>query len=145
MSFINIKLISRSLLLVLLLLAAGCDAPMPNLDLKPEVNKLFSSLQAKDFETALSAYSEDFYKAIPREAWKHKLQQFIETMGPIESFKIRNSQADTRYSGKFFIYQLETRHEGGKKARHIVTFILPVDGSDVKLVGHKITAKGFAQ
>lgn len=116
---------------------------MPNLDLKPEVNKLFSSLQAKDFDTALTFYSEDFYKGIPREAWKLRLQKFIEVMGPIESFKIRKSQADTRFSGKFFIFQLETLHEGGKKARHIVTYILPVDGGDVKLVGHKITAKGF--
>jgi hypothetical protein len=143
MSFINVKSISRCLLLPLAFLVAACDAPMPDLDLKPEVNKLFSSLQAKDFETALESYSEDFYKAIPREAWKLRLQKFIEVMGPIESFRIRNRQADTRYSGKFFIYQLETRHEGGKKARHIVTFILPVDGSGVKLVAHKITAKGF--
>jgi hypothetical protein len=128
---------------MLALVIGACDAPMPNLDLKPEVNKLFSSLQAKDVDTALTFYSEDFYKGIPREAWKLRLQQFLEVMGPIESVKIRNSQADTRYSGKFFIYQLETRHQGEKKARHIVTYILPVDGSDVKLVGHKITAKGF--
>jgi hypothetical protein len=141
--FITIKSAPRWLLLMLALVIGACDAPMPNLDLKPEVNKLFSSLQAKDVDTALTFYSEDFYKGIPREAWKLRLQQFLEVMGPIESVKIRNSQADTRYSGKFFIYQLETRHQGEKKARHIVTYILPVDGSDVKLVGHKITAKGF--
>lgn len=145
MSFTNLNSAARWLLLMLALVVGGCDAPMPNLDLKPEVNKLFSSLQAKDFDTALTFYSEDFYKAIPREGWKLRLQQFLELMGPIESFKIRNSQADTRYSGKFFIFQLETLHGGDKKARHIVTYILPVDGSDVKLVGHKITAKGFEQ
>ncbi|WP_455222298.1 hypothetical protein [Kaarinaea lacus] len=143
MSSNSAKFVTRWLLLILALVLSGCDAPMPNLDLKPEVNKLFSSLQAKDFDTALTYYSEDFYKGIPREVWRLRLQKFIEVMGPIESFKIRKSQADTRFSGKFFIFQLESRHEGGKKARHIVTYILPVDGSDVKLVGHKITAKGF--
>ncbi|MCI0507832.1 MAG: hypothetical protein L0Z73_17220 [Gammaproteobacteria bacterium] len=130
---------------MLVLWSAGCNAPMPDLDLEPEVNKLFSSLQAKDVDAALTFYSQDFYKGIPREAWALRLRQFLDFMGPIEAFKIRSRQADTRYSGKFFIYQLETRHEGDKKARHIVTFILPVDGSDVKLIGHKITAKGFEQ
>ena len=93
--FITKKSASRWLLLMLALVIGACDAPMPNLDLKPEVNKLFSSLQAKDVDTALTFYSEDFYKGIPREAWKLRLQQFLEVMGPIESVKIRNSQADT--------------------------------------------------
>ena len=143
MSLSFTKFSARRLLLLLALLTAGCDAPMPNLDLKPEVNKLFASLQAQDFDTALTFYSDEFYKGIPREAWKMHLQKFIEVVGPIESFKIRKSQSDTRFSGKFFIYQLETVHKGGKKARHIVTYVLPVDGGDVKLVGHKISAKGF--
>ncbi|WP_455208235.1 hypothetical protein [Kaarinaea lacus] len=142
---IKAKTIGQSLVLLLLLLPISCNAPMPNLDLEPEVNKLFSSLQAKDVTTALTFYSEDFYKGIPKQAWELRLQQFLDVMGPMESFRIRNRQADTRFSGKFFVFQLETRHEAGKKARHIVTYILPVDGSEVKLVGHKITAKGLEQ
>ncbi|HEY5603417.1 MAG TPA: hypothetical protein VIM41_09925 [Gammaproteobacteria bacterium] len=143
MLFASAKSAARRLLLMLTLLSAGCNAPMPSLNLEPEVNKLFSSLQAKDVNLALTFYSEDFYKGIPRQMWELRLRQFLDFMGPIDSFRITNRQADTRYSGKFFVFQLDTLHAGDKKARHIVTYILPIDGSTVKLVAHKITAKGF--
>jgi len=143
MNFFNVINNWQRLLLVGVLLLAGCDKPMPNLDLKPEVNKLFTALQAKDFDTMLPMYSDKFYKSIPKEQWRMKLQQFMNYMGPMESYRITHTQADTKFSGKFFVFLLDTRHEGKKKAKHVVTFILPVDGGDVILVGHKITAKGF--
>lgn len=143
MMFLNEKNNWRFLVLLSVLLLAGCDRPMPNLDLKPEVNKLFTALQAKDFDTMLPMYSDKFYKSIPREQWRMRLQRFMEHMGPMESYRITHTQADTKFSGKFFVFLLDTRHEGKKKAKHVVTFILPVDGGDVILIGHKITAKGF--
>ena len=126
-----------------ILLLFGCDRPMPDLDLTPQVNKLFSALQSNDIDTALTMYSDEFYKGIPKQYWRAQLQKFHDHMGAMESFRIRNKQADTRFSGKFFVFQLDTVHQGQKKARHILTYVLPVDGSDVRLVGHKITAKGF--
>ena len=122
---------------------ASCNQPMPDLDLTPQVNKLFTALQANDIDAAMTQYSDEFYKGFPQEFWRTKLQKFNEHMGTMESFRIRNKQADTRYSGKFFIFQVETIHQGDKKARHIITYLLPIDDSGVKLVGHKITAKGF--
>ncbi len=133
----------QNLVLVFALLLAGCNAPMPNIDLEPQVNKLFSALQAKDFDTMLPMYSDRFYKSISQQQWRSRLQQFMDYMGPMESYKITRTQADTRFSGKFFVFLLDSRHEGNKKAKHVLTFILPVDGGDVKLIGHKITAKGF--
>ena len=138
------KFVGQCLVLVAVLLLAGCNKPMPNLNLEPEVNKLFTALQAKDFDTVLSMYSDKFYKSIPREHWRTHLQRFMDHMGPMESYRITHTQADTKFSGKFFVFLLDTRHEGKKKAKHVVTFILPVDGDDVILIGHKITAKGFS-
>jgi len=143
MMYLNEKINRQRLLLVLVLLLAGCNMPMPNLDLEPEVNKLFTALQAKDFDTMLPMYSDNFYKSIHKEQWRSRLQQFMDHMGPMESYRISHTQADTKFSGKFFVFMLDTRHEGKKKAKHVVTFILPVDGGDVILIGHKITAKGF--
>ena len=60
MNFFNVINNWQRLLLVGVLLLAGCDKPMPNLDLKPEVNKLFTALQAKDFDTMLPMYSDKF-------------------------------------------------------------------------------------
>jgi len=121
----------------------GCNQSMSSFDLEPTTNKLFKALEAQDVNTVLSFYSDTFYKGMSKEHWTHRLQQFWEKMGPIESFRLRNKQADTRLSGKFYIYQYETVHKGNNKARHILTFIHHVDGSDVKLIAHKITAKDF--
>ncbi|WP_455200700.1 hypothetical protein [Kaarinaea lacus] len=143
MIFFNKHAYGQILFFVSLLALASCNKPMPNLDLTPEVNKLFSALQAKDFDTMLPMYSDRFYKSIPREHWRSRLQQFMNYMGPMESYRITHTQADTKFSGKFFVFLLDTRHEGKKKAKHVVTFILPVDDDEVKLIGHKITAKGF--
>ena len=143
MSFLNKMNFRFSIFFMFLLALAACNKPMPNLDLKPEVDKLFSALQAKDFDTMLPMYSDRFYKSIPREQWRMHLQRFTDHMGPMESYRITHTQADTKFSGKFFVFLLDTRHEGKKKAKHVVTFILPVDDDEVKLIGHKITAKGF--
>ncbi|NOZ54568.1 MAG: hypothetical protein GXP08_15785 [Gammaproteobacteria bacterium] len=121
----------------------GCSGPMPTFDLEPTANKIFNALQAQDVDTALSYYSDDFYEVIPKSQWRHRLTLFEEKVGPIEGFRLRKKQADTRFSGKFYIYQYETTHKGNKKARHILTFIHPFDGDEVKLVAHKITAKNF--
>lgn len=134
---------ARILLLSAFLTVAGCSAPMPDLDLTPTVNELFTALGQGEIDKAMEFYPDEFFKAFPREYWRDRLIKFNEHMGTMESFRIRSKQADTRFSGKFFVFQLETIHEGGKKASHIITFILPVDGGDVKMVGHKITAKGF--
>lgn len=132
--------------LIVIALACGliaCSPGAPDINLEPQVNRLFSSLQKGDIDTALTFYSDEFYKGIPKEHWRQRLEKFNEHMGPMTSFRIRNRQADTRFSGKFFVFELETVHEGDKKASHIVTFILPVNDDSVNLVAHKITAKGF--
>ena len=121
----------------------GCNAPMPDLDLTPTVNELFTVIGQGDIDKAMEFYPDEFFKAFPREYWRDRLEKFNQYMGTMESFRIRTKQSDTRFSGKFFVYQLETIHADNKKARHVITFVLPVDGGAVKLVGHKITAKGF--
>lgn len=122
---------------------ASCSAPMPDLDLKPQIDGLFVALSEENYDKAMTYYPEAFFKTFPREYWRDRLEKFIQHMGTMEGYRIRSKQSDTRFSGKFFVYQLETIHKDNKKARHIITFVLPVDGGDVKLVGHKITAKGF--
>lgn len=134
---------SRLLFFVGFVVLGGCSAPMPDLDLTPKVNELFTALGQGNIDQAMEFYPDEFFKAFPKEYWRDRLEKFTQHMGAMQSFRIRTKQSDTRFSGKFFVFQLETIHEGKKKARHIITFVLPVDGGDVKLVGHKITAKGF--
>ena len=136
------KLLMAPFFVVVFMLSA-CSAPMPDLDLTPEIDKLFVALGQNDIDKVMEFYPDEFFKAFPKEYWRERLQKFNQHMGTMESYRIRTKQADTRFSGKFFVFQLETIHKDKKKASHIVTFVLPVDGGAVKLVGHKISAKGF--
>lgn len=108
----------------------------------PLVEQYFSALQNKDYDLAMSMYSEDFFKAFPKQAWRKKLEDFIQQVGDVTAYSFRNKQSDTRFSGKFFIYQYDTIH-GDARAKHILTFVQPVDDDSIKLVGHRIRAKGF--
>ena len=139
----NICARAKILFAVGLLVLGGCSAPMPDLDLKPQLDGLFMALGQGDIDKAMTYYPDEFFKVFPKEYWRDRLEKFNQTLGTIENYRIRNKQSDTRFSGKFFVYQLETIQPNKKKASHIITFVLPVDGGDVKLVGHKITAKGF--
>lgn len=129
--------------LVMSLMLTGCNQPMPELKLEPEINSLFTAIQNNQLDAALAMYSDEFFKGIPKQYWRAQLTRFNEVMGPLEKIRIRNKQSDTRFRGKFFVFQLDSMHKGGKKARHILTFVLPVDGGEVQLVGHKISAKGL--
>lgn len=124
----------------------SCEQHLPTEAVEPTANLVFEDLKRQDVETALTHYSAEFFKGIPKEQWRARLQTFLDKMGPIESYRIRSKQADTRFSGKFYIFKFETVHkktEKMEKAEHVVTFILPVNGSELKLIAHKITAKGI--
>lgn len=103
------------------------------------------TLKNNDIEAALGFYSEKFYQGMPKEQWRDRLVELTKVNGPILRYSLRNKQADTRFSGKFYIYIYDTIHLlNGKEKRvnHVLTFIRPVeDVTKVELVGHKITVK----
>lgn len=132
--------------LFLALVAAGCTQHASVAAVDPIAKEFFEALKNGDLDKAMSMYSEDFFARYPQETWRQRLQRLTAELGPIKSYSFRNKQADTRYSGKFYIYQYDTIHEGGsggQRAKHTVTFIQPVDSDDIKLVGHRIVAPGF--
>ena len=134
------------LLLYIVICTVSCQQQLPTESVEPTANLVFEDLKRNDVDTALTHYSEDFFKNIPKEQWRSSLQTFREKMGPIDSYRIRSKQADTRFSGKFYIFKFETVHkkaEKMEKAEHVVTFILPVNEPELKLIAHKITAKGI--
>lgn len=139
------KLTSRLILagLLLTLLTACGEQGNLNADSNPVVEEkaaaLFGALKAGDYDVALAQYDKGFFKANVREEWRKKLQAFMAERGPMTAWHLRRTQADTRFSGKFFLYEYETVHDGNKRLHHLMTFLWPVNEDDIKLVGHKIT------
>ncbi len=129
----------------LLLLLAACGEPGKNINAEsnPVVEKkaaaLFDAWKAGDYETALAQYDKNFFRTHVPEVWEKKLRAFIAERGPMTAWHVRRTQADTRFSGKFFLYEYETVHDGNKRLHHLMTFIWPVGEDEIQLIGHKIT------
>ena len=129
------------------MLVAGCGQHASVSSVDPLAKEYFEALKGGDLDKAIDMYSEEFFARFPKESWRQQLQRLSTELGPIKAYSFRNKQADSRYSGKFYIYQYDTIHESGegkeKRAKHTITFIQSINSTDIKLVGHRITAPGF--
>ena len=124
----------------------GCGQHASVSAVDPLAKEYFEALKVGDLDKAMDMYSDDFFNRFPRDAWRQKLQRLSTELGPIKAYSFRNKQADSRYSGKFYIYQYDTIHESvekDKRAKHTITFIQPISSKDIKLVGHMIQARDF--
>ena len=100
---------------------------------------LMNAIKDQDYDLVLKQYPESFFAREPSEAWVEKLKRIAVDRGPMRSFELKKSQADTRFSGKFYILEYMAVYDGDKRANHLITFIAPVDGGDIKIIGHKIS------
>ena len=100
---------------------------------------LLDALKAGNYEQAIKQYPDSFFVKQTREGWQQKLKILNEERGAMRSYELKKSQADTRFSGKFFILEYMVIHEGNKRVNHIITLIAPVMGGEIKLIGHKMT------
>jgi len=143
----KVNSIGLSVFISLLIFMAGCVQQTNVSAVDPLAKAYFEALKNGEIDKALDMYSDDFFKQVPREAWKEKLQRLTAELGPIKAYSFRNKQADSRFSGEFYIYQYDTIHSGPngkeKRAKHTVTFIQPVNSNKIKIAGHMIKAEGF--
>lgn len=134
-------------LVVVLVLALGitaCDSGkqgnvMDNPAVEARVGELMEAIKAEEYQQVLDQYHESFFKSRTPEVWVDELKAHLAERGPMQAYHLRRSQADTRFSGKFYILEYETVHTGNKRLHHLLTLVRPVEGGDVRLLGHKIT------
>ena len=143
----NVSRVVFIIILFLLIFSSGCGRQTNVSAVDPLAKEYFEALKNDDLDKVLNMYSADFYKQVPREVWREKLQRLTAELGPIKSYSFRNKQADSRFSGEFYIYQYDTVHSGPngteKRAKHTVTFIQPVSSNEIKIAGHMIKAPRF--
>ena len=152
------NLFARSRLLLslttMLLVLAACDEgdraynPTANPAVEATAATLFEAMKAENYEGVVATYYDKFFVKRSKEEWIGNMKQLIAERGPMQNHILRKSQADTRFSGKFYILEYETVHTDLKRLHHVVTILLPVEGGEMQLVGHKMTpweAKSDAQ
>lgn len=133
------------LLLLMMAAISACDGGgeqrnvMSNPAVEALAGDLLEAIKAQDFERLTDVYHESFFKTRSPQAWADELRAFLAERGPMQAYMLRKSQADTRFSGKFYILEYETVHDGNKRLHHLLTIVSPVEGGGLRLVGHKIT------
>jgi hypothetical protein len=100
---------------------------------------LLAAMRSGDEERITKQYSSAFFEKRSRQEWLNKMKALMAERGPMTAYRLRRAQADTRFSGKFYILEYETVHTGNKRLHHLITLLLPVSGGDIQLNGHKIT------
>lgn len=133
-----------ALLMVLALTACGDGEERAyNISTNPAVEaqaaKLFEAMQNGDDALIVAQYNKGFFSRRSEQEWLDSMKRMMAERGPMRAHHLRRSQADTRFSGKFYILEYETVHTGQKRLHHVVTFLLPVEGGGIQLNGHKIT------
>lgn len=104
-----------------------------------KAERLFEAIKAQDYDLVIKQYPESFFARQPSEAWIEKLKRIAVDRGPMRSYTLKKSQADTRFSGKFYILEYMAVYDGNKRANHLITFLAPVEGGEIKIIGHKIS------
>lgn len=140
----KIFLLPSFLLLSLLALVACEDGdraynPTANPAVEAQAAALFEAMKAENYEQVVAQYYDKFFAKRSQAEWVDNMKRLMAERGPMQSYILRKSQADTRFSGKFYILEYETVHTGDKRLHHVITILLPVEGGDMQLVGHKIT------
>lgn len=143
----NLLTQSRFWLVVMVLLGlTACDSGedralnvSANSIIESRAVALLAAMRSGDEEQITKQYNDNFFEKRSKQEWLKKIKALMAERGPMTAYRLRRAQADTRFSGKFYILEYETVHTGNKRLHHLVTFLLPVSGGDIQLNGHKIT------
>lgn len=100
---------------------------------------LLDAIRSGDEEQIVKQYSDAFFAQRSKQEWLKDMRALMEERGPMTAYRLRRAQADTRFSGKFYILEYETVHTGNKRVHHLLTLIAPVSGGKIQLNGHKMT------
>jgi len=142
------RLMTQSWLLLGILVLQGlvaCDGndraynATANPAVEAQAAALFEAMKAENYEQVVAQYDEKFFVQHSQAEWVGNMKSLLAERGPLQRYILRRSQADTRFSGKFYILEYETVHTGNKRLHHLITIVLPVKGGGMQLVGHKMT------
>lgn len=100
---------------------------------------LLKAMQEGNDEQIVKHYDKTFFVQQPQKEWLDKLKAIMAERGPMRSYYLSRSQADTRFTGKFYILEFNSVHNGRKRLHHLITLLTPVQGGGIKLIGHKMT------
>ena len=134
---IKMGLMSMSLML------GGCSVGSPGVDVAQKTaDDFYQAQQQQDMEKALSFYSDSRAK----EEWQTHLEHINQSLGAVQSYKLKNVEVNTVLSGRFYMFDYQVNYSSGKGAAETLTLFDSVEPDDVPLIAsHTISAEGFSR
>lgn len=105
------KIISAALAFVFLVALAACGASESDLKARGMTERYYQLIQQGKFAEATRFYPEK-----DRALAEEMLRQHEEKLGALQSFQISAEEQNTVYSGKFYIFTVDTTYERGQEA-----------------------------
>jgi len=127
-------LLNYSLLLLLAMILWGCSngAEESDQEARQIVNEYLRAIKDEQFKTAASYYPEE-----ARQQWYDFLVKAQQDKGLLKEIETENVEANTVYSGKFFLIFIHTYNEK-RNAREIITVLKKITDEKPYIVSHKI-------
>lgn len=120
------------------LVLAGCDKPQASTEhVKGLAEKYWQAVQQANFDEALTFYGKGFFEAQPESAWKARLQEVQAKLGPLKTWRLKDTQINTMFSGRQYMFKFINAYEKGNATETLV-FFQQVNEEDVKILAHQI-------
>lgn len=97
----------------------------------------YDVIRTRDFDHALSFYDPGFFEVQPRESRLTYFQGIAETLGSLKEVTLSESQINTIYSGRQYLYVFVNQYEHGN-ATETMTLMQPLEQEQILIVSHKI-------
>jgi hypothetical protein len=108
------------------------------------VSALYSSIQEKDYESALDYYSRKFFDVTSEDEWLPMLAKIGEKLGDLVSYELTGWHVNMRYGTNPGTYATLTYRTKYSKHDAVETISLEKKGlSGFKITGHDIRSQGF--
>jgi len=121
---------------------SGCSKEVEGEVVLPLANEFFLALQEKDYDKALTFYSDDFFNLTSREHWRANLEDIQKKLGKLDTIKLKLQHTNTVLSGRRFIF-IYTNHYEKARTKETVIFFQHVSNEDIKIQVHKIESKAL--
>jgi hypothetical protein len=129
------KIISATLAFVCLLTMGGCGPSESDMKARGMTERYYQLIQQGQFTEAARFYPEK-----DRPLALEALRQNHEKLGALQSFQIYAEEQNTVYSGKFYMFTVETTYERGH-ASELLTLKTWVNAGDaLTVISHKVDA-----
>ena len=120
-------------LLFCLILLGGCEGSHDSQAAQQMALAYMKQVQAGDFDQAVKYYPED-----TRRNWRDFLHKAQEKNGPIRSYKFTNTEVNTVYSGKYYLFTVDIEYAKTSTTDYLTLF-KGVSDDHLFIVSHKIT------